>query len=63
MISTFKEVRKPILFRSDLLCSRVKPTNIGTVPKGFITDNNAINIIINNSISFFYKEIIFFIML
>ena len=37
----------------------VKPTNTGTVPKGFITENNAAKISVNNSIFFITKINIF----
>ena len=59
IINTFKDVQNAILFRSKLLLSSVKPTNTGTVPKGFITKNNAAKISINNPIFFIAKISVF----
>ena len=59
IINTFKDVQNAILFRSNLFLSSVKPTNTGTVPKGFITENNAAKISVNNSIFFITKINIF----
>jgi hypothetical protein len=46
--------------RSNLVFSSVKLTNTGTVPKGFITENNAVKIKINSSIFFPQICVIFY---
>lgn len=63
IINTFSDVQNAIFFRSIVVCSFDKPTNIGTVPKGFITENNAPKNIINNSIIFLGKTCVFKILL
>lgn len=47
---TLKEAQKAILFLSSVVCSCVKPTKMGTVPKGFITEINAPQMTKNKSI-------------
>ena len=51
-------VQKAVTDRSFLLCSSVKPTNTGTVPKGFIIENKAPNTTKNNSIVFCANSVI-----
>ena len=50
MTKTLKEAQKAILFLSSVVCSFVNPTNIGTVPRGFITEINAPQMMKNKSI-------------
>ena len=55
IIKTSIAVQNAVTARSRLLLSCVKLTNTGTVPSGFMMENNAPKLIKNKSIVFFYK--------
>jgi hypothetical protein len=56
IVVTFTEVKSEVLFRSAEVSSIVRPTKIGTVPSGFITEKSDANTYKKMSIVFAAKN-------
>lgn len=56
IIRTLKDVERAIFALSGIVFSLANPTKTGTVPRGFIIENRAPKVNINNSICFLCKD-------